>query len=139
MDTVGWTADRNGDGFVDDIAPRLVINPPRGMVDRDFCARLIDLAARLGLETHALTLPFAVVAGMARTDDRPDLTVATAGDLPVLPAPTALGDERIGNLGEPSSCLTDLFTIRGALADTDGDLLPDMTRLTFDLPVEMPA
>lgn len=139
MDVVEWVVDRNGDGFADDVAARLVLHPADGMIDRHLAARLLDRAAQIGLATHAMTMPLAVTSGTASGDDRHDVVVASVDDLPALARPRSGGQEDGNQPGEPSACLTDLFTIRGALADADGDLLPDATRLTFDLPDAMPT
>ncbi|HMM42223.1 MAG TPA: hypothetical protein PKA95_10005, partial [Thermomicrobiales bacterium] len=139
MNATEWIVDRNGDGYADDVATRFVLNLAGGGASRDLCAGLINFAARLGLATHALTTPLVVAAGSATTGNRRDVPVASIDDLPALPALESSAGEPLGELGEPSGCLTDLFTTQGALADTDGDLLPDATRLAFDLPDELPA
>src|SRR5579875_1650717 len=54
-----WTAgrlllDSNDDGYVDDVAARIVLD---GSPSREVWAALFDLAARVGLETSGLTFP----------------------------------------------------------------------------------
>ncbi len=139
MDSTGWVVDRNGDGYADDVDARLVLALPGDIAGRGLCARLLDLAAQLGLGTHALTMPLVVPTGTARTDGRPDVTIASEDDVPILADQEPATREPARDPGAMSGCLTDVFTTRGTLADTDGDLLTDATRLAFDLPDALPA
>ncbi|MBX6341975.1 MAG: hypothetical protein IRY97_05910, partial [Thermomicrobiaceae bacterium] len=53
----GLLADANGDGSPDDLRARIVLETEP---DADLWAALLDLAARLGLETAGLSLPLVV-------------------------------------------------------------------------------
>src|SRR5690242_14431406 len=50
----GFLLDRNGDGHPDDLAVRLVLPPEPAEIETPFWCALVDLAARLGLETGGL-------------------------------------------------------------------------------------
>lgn len=134
-----WLVDRNGDGFIDDIAVRFVLGHI-GTIGHDLCARLIDLTAGLGLATHALPLPLVVADDselLAGAYER--VTISRAEDVPSLPRPeSAVSGAAISSV-PLSDCLSGLFSVQGALVDTDGDLLPDGTCIAFDLPVELPG
>jgi hypothetical protein len=134
-----WIADRNGDGYPDDVTVRLVLDPPDGDVQRDLCAALLDLLARIGLETHALPLPL-VSAGMPDSLAEPSIAVRDADDVRRYIGP--VDGERLHASpleAAPANCLTRLFTRDGALEDRDGDLLPDASRISFDIPAAIPA
>jgi hypothetical protein len=135
-----WVVDRNGDGYADDIALRLVVDDATGPLGRDVWAALIDLAARLGLETHALTLPLVVPAGTPLPGDVDTVIVRTVADVPSYASGHDLEPLTAhATQTAPAPCLTRLFTIDGALEDRDADLLPDASRLTFSLPDMLPA
>ena len=130
-----WINDSNDDGYPDDVTIRIALDPHTAL-NHPFLAALLDVAARIGVETHALPLPLVVAsdanpqAFRARTPD--DLRAL----LPDLPAET-LAIAPTGMRAE--TCLTRLFTSDGALEDRDDDQLPDATRLTFDLPDALPS
>ncbi len=56
----GALRDRNGDGFVDDLRVRIVVE---GVPSAAEWVELIHLAARLGLESDGFTPPLALAAG----------------------------------------------------------------------------
>ena len=128
-----WTADRNGDGYPDDVTLRLALDAQTA-VPRALLAALLDICARAGLGVHALALPLVVVgdadpsAVRLRTiEDIPTASDDFSRPLAQPPAPSS-----------PDDCLTKLFSAGGLLEDRDGDLLPDATRVTFQLPDELP-
>ncbi|MCO5178043.1 MAG: hypothetical protein M9890_13885, partial [Thermomicrobiales bacterium] len=140
MDVREWIVDSNGDGYPDEIDRLIVLPAPDGTVSRDLAAALVDLAAWLGVSTHALTMPLVCAEHSQNAADvRPQLTVTRLDDLPVIPTTgAATGSQSITD-EPPSACLSDLFTARGALLDLDGDLLPDASRISFDLPQTIPT
>ena len=50
----GFLLDRNGDGFVDDLALRIVLPPESDKLPHEIWRSLIDLTARVGLESAGL-------------------------------------------------------------------------------------
>jgi hypothetical protein len=137
---VEWVVDRNGDGYADDVATRIVLAPPSGTFDRQGWAALVDLAARIGLETHALPFPLVVPDGVPLPDGVATVVLREPEDIPAFD--TGLARQPSGTIppqSSPSRCLTHLFTCSGALEDDDGDLLPDASRLTFVLPDTLPV
>lgn len=140
VDLQEWIVDANADGYPDEINRLLVLSAPDGTVPRDLVAALVDLAAWLGVSTHALTMPLVCAAGSQSADDnRPQHAVLQLGDLPAIPTAHAIPASQATADVLPSDCLTDLLTVRGALLDLDGDLLPDASRISFDLPQSMPT
>jgi hypothetical protein len=134
-----WVVDGNGDGYPDDITVRFVVDAGDDLV-RDFWAALLDLSARIGLETHALPLPL-IVSGPATVADGVEAVVLrTTHDIPAI-ATDALHRMTSPDISttSPSTCLTRLFTFDGALEDRDGDQLPDASRIAFDLPESLPV
>ncbi len=131
--------DRNSDGFFDDACVRFVVTPPTSDGDVDFWGRLIDIAARIGLECQALPLPlFLVEDGPPPEDAAPRIVLASLADLDRLEIPFVgpIVQQDTTNspvAGNPSSDLLDLFTAAGMLADLDGDQLPDATTLGIKL------
>lgn len=140
MDVVdGWTIDRNGDGYPDDVAVRIVVTAG-GDMERGFWAALLDLAARIGLETHALPLPLVVGDVAAVPDDAGTVVLRSRDDIPTIAGDAFQpGPDVPDNAHPPSACLTRLFTFDGALEDRDGDQLPDASRIAFDLPESLPV
>lgn len=140
MDAQKWIVDTNADGYPDEINRLLVLAAPNGTVDRDLVAALVDVSAWLGVATQALTMPLVCAEGsQPDTDQRQRLTVARVSDLPTLSSSDVAPATQAAAAEPPSACLTDLFTARGALLDRDGDLLPDASRISFDLPDSMPV
>lgn len=132
-----WVVDRNGDGFADDVVKRIVVDPPGNLADRAFWARLIDLAAWIGVETHAL--PFPLVIPATDVEDDPGERIRNVDDLPVMRPAETVADDALSEAASHETCLTRLFTLEGALVDRDSDLLPDASRIAFSVPAEMPA
>jgi hypothetical protein len=146
----GALLDRNGDGVHDDLRARLlVVGEP---TTEEWC-ELIHLAARLGLETGAVTLPFGlaggdalpaggralrfVAAGAGDPSERDDgWVVRGAAELRALwgagldggdatqPVPSTAAP--VGTLD-----LARLYETDGLLRDDDGDLTPDRVALTI--------
>ncbi|HUG15811.1 MAG TPA: M14 family metallopeptidase [Thermomicrobiales bacterium] len=134
-----WAVDRNGDGYPDDATARLVVDLPERSGERAFWAALIDAAARIGLETHALPMPLVVAEASVLPDGAEHVTVTEIADLPTA---SAFEETRASSLPdgvEPARCLTRLCTIDGALLDRDGDRLPDASRIALALPDELPT
>jgi hypothetical protein len=129
--------DRNGDGLFDDATARFLIAPEGGSASPQFWGALFDMAARIGLEAQALPLPLFVGPSAApEAGDVRLVDLRTEGDIRSLDVPFA-GRDAEGEpheAAQPSACLLDLFTLNGMLTDRNGDLLPDATRVTFDLP-----
>lgn len=126
--------DRNGDGYPDDVAARLVVDLPTGHAERVFWAALIDTAARIGLETHALPMPLAVADASHLPPHTASISIHGLHDLPHAAFDAEALLPSASDIAAPSHCLTRLFTIDGALVDLDDDRLPDASRLTFSLP-----
>lgn len=147
----GALRDHNGDGVADDLRVRLVV---AGMPTTEEWVALLTLAARLGVETSALTLPFAYDDPQAIPPDTTPLTFgATSGDkggaagwsLPDAAAVwTLLGlDPMVAS--DPSlperTAVRDLaafYGAAGALADDDADLFPERIRLCPIVPRDVP-
>jgi hypothetical protein len=135
--------DRNGDGLYDDATVRFVVTPDGTAETSEFWRRLLDLAGRIGLESQALPLPLFIGPGERPVgDDVGTLTIQSEGDIQSLEVPFASSEAPTtishGHACAQSDCLLDLFTPSGLLVDRDGDLLPDATRVTFDLPEALP-
>lgn len=135
----GWLVDANGDGYPDDAAIRLVVDV-EAAPERGFWAALLDLAAQIGLETHALPFPLVVTPAAAIPDDVTPVVLRERGDFPerAVDADQSF-DTESSKAQPPSLCLTRLFTLDGALDDRDGDQLSDATRIAFDLPESLSA
>lgn len=137
----GALRDRNGDGVADDLRVRLVV---AGAPTAEEWVALLTLAARLGVETSALTLPLAYDDPRAILADLIPLTFGAPGaaataeagwSLPDAAAVWALlgFDPLVSTLPGPErTAVRDLaafYTVAGALADDDGDLFPERIRL----------
>ncbi|HEX5165062.1 MAG TPA: M14 family zinc carboxypeptidase, partial [Thermomicrobiales bacterium] len=134
-----WVVDRNGDGFPDDCAVRLVVDAG-DQIERDVVSALLDLAARVGLETHALPFPLVVGDVAAVPAGVDSVVIHERGDIPAISGSDAQPGGSIPAVSDPpAGCLTHLFTLDGLLEDRDGDLLPDASRVAFDLPEALPA
>lgn len=147
----GALRDRNGDGVADDLRARLVV---ADMPTAEGWVALLTLAARLGVETSALTLPFAYDDPQAIPPDTIPLTFGAANGgkggaagwtLPDAAAVWALvGLDPTAASVSPSperASVRDLaafYTAAGALADDDGDLFPERIRLCPIVPHGMP-
>ena len=134
-----WVIDGNGDGYPDDVAVRFVVDVGDS-TDRDFWVALIDMAAGIGLETHALPFPL-VLSEIANVPDRAEpVILRNRSDVPMLPVDSfQTGPASPTSTEPPSDCLTRLFMLDGALEDRDGDYLPDASRIAFDLPEPLPV
>ena len=137
----GALRDRNGDGIADDLRVRLVV---ASVPTADEWVALLTLAARLGVEMSALTLPFAYADLRAIPADTIPLIFgamdATANDtvrwlLPDAAAVWALlGFDPTALIPPPperpaARDLAAFYDAAGALADDDGDLFPERIRL----------
>lgn len=155
----GALLDRNGDTVADDLRVRLVV---QGKPTAAEWIELIDLAARLGLETGGLTLPLASSSSEALSPEAAILVFQAAGtDEPVPPdarwmlrgasAVRALCRADLGS-EEPSPTaqqntaaittpfdLGQLYETGGGLADDDGDLFPERVRLCPIIPPQLPV
>ena len=150
----GALLDRNGDGVADDLRVRLAVTgtPPA----HDWVA-LLDLAARLGLETGGVAFPVALAAPESPAAGpvlrfAPDANKpASAGDW-ALPdavavrtlAHAGLGGAAAGGGGSaaplPEPDLARFYEPDGlALADDDGDLFADRLRLCLVVPPDLPV
>ncbi len=138
----GALLDRNGDGVADDLRVRLVVG---GVPTAEEWIALLTLAARLGVETSALTLPFAYDDPRMIPADTIPLAFGTTNSVTEEPvrwdlpdaaavwallgldptAPSAAPPPKRTAIGD----LADLYTTTGALADDDGDLFPERIRL----------
>lgn len=148
----GALLDRDGDRVPDDLRARLLVAGEPGVAE--WCA-LIDLAARLGLELGALTLPFGLAApaelpagaralvfvadGAAESPLADDAWVLRgAAEVRALLADGLVGDEPWAG-AEPDTPpaapldLARLFETDGLLRDDDGDLVPDRVALAIVL------
>ena len=154
----GALLDRNGDAVPDDLRVRLLV---QGEPTTEDWIALLDLAARLGLETGAFTLPLALTAPGDLPTDAALLVFQAAGSAaPMLPNTRwllhdaaevrALCRAELGATA-PRTITTaeqtvpttpfdlgQLFTTDGALADDDGDLIPDRIRLCPIIPPRLP-
>ncbi len=137
----GALRDRNGDGVADELRVRLVVT---GAPTADEWVALLTLAARLGVETSALTLPFAYDDPHAIPPDTIPLTCgatragAAAGVGWTVPDAAAIWallglDPALAASPTPERVgvrdLAAFYTAVGALADDDGDLFPERIRL----------
>lgn len=134
-----WLLDRNGDGFADDVNARFIVAPAGGSGELAFWGAVFDLAARVGLQTHALAFP--LVAPTDAGGERPAVVFASIADVEncLSDATVVVAAEPAAPGGPPSDCLLNFFTVDGALIDGDGDLLPDASRIGFDVPDVLPA
>ncbi|HEY7032237.1 MAG TPA: hypothetical protein VH482_12940, partial [Thermomicrobiales bacterium] len=153
----GFLLDANGDGHPDDLAVRIVLPPDPALIDTPFWCALIDLAARLGLETAGLPdrvvlasgdplppdcIPIFVLPGEGSAEHTSGgVVLRTVEDASALAtagvSPVAIRDAA----PERPPAITDLgklFTPSGLLRDRDGDHLPDGTRLVLLLPDPCP-
>jgi hypothetical protein len=80
-----WIVDRNGDGYPDDVSVRLVVAAGSD-AEPAFWARLLDLAAQIGLETHALPFPLVVDHASAVPDDAEAILLRKSEDIPAVSA-----------------------------------------------------
>ncbi len=139
MDEIArWVIDGNDDGYPDDVAVRLAIDTADAGQPK-FWASVLDLAASIGLETHALPLPLFISAGAPVPDGVESVVLRDPDDIPGFATDGYSIHDAVSTPSEPASkCMTRLFTIDGALEDRDGDLLPDASRIAFDLPDQLP-
>jgi hypothetical protein len=150
----GFLRDRNGDGFVDDLALRIVLPPDIDRIPPEIWRALIDLAARSGLETAGLPDRLTVDAGDPVPPDYFRLNVLHHGDgsersIPIWTArdiEQLMSDESTPGDQAPAASsqsgrasLADLFQPGGLLVDRDDDLLADGTRVCLRLPEPCPA
>jgi Zinc carboxypeptidase len=148
----GALLDRNGDGVPDDLRARLAVVGEPSV--EEWC-ELIHLAARLGLETGALSLPLGLSDGVTLPDGGKVLrfVAASAGDASGLADGwvvrsvaelRALWGAGLGSGGAalPATAtaatgatldLARLYDTDGLLRDDDGDLTPDRVALTIVL------
>ncbi len=154
----GVLLDRNGDGVPDDLRVRLVV---AGFPATEEWIELIHLAARLGLETSALTLPLALPADATLPTDTRALLFLPAGGADPAPAADAwvvrgaaalralwragLADAATPDNAPPTRRPSDtpldlarFYETDGALADDDGDLFPERVRLCPFIPPTLP-
>lgn len=134
-----WVIDANGDGYPDDVPARLFVDLPVDQAEQELWAALLDLAASIGVGTHALPMPLVVSSSDATLDGVEAVVVRGVADIPPVHRPSGASRESSPAAGLPVPCLTRFFTIDGALVDTDGDLLPDASRVAFDLPESLPV
>ncbi|MGN6697459.1 MAG: hypothetical protein ACTHMR_04810, partial [Thermomicrobiales bacterium] len=150
----GALLDRNGDGVADDLRVYLAVTgspPPSAWV------ALIDLAARLGLETGGIAFPVAVAGAAVATSEGPLLRCVPkenqqtgAGGWALWDAAAvralaragldgAAGDASGGDAPPPPPDLARFYEPDGpALADDDGDLFADRLRLCPVVPPNLP-
>lgn len=128
--------------------------PPRLRVadtvrERAFWAALLDHAALMALPHSAVRWPLVVGPADASAGDGDSIAVHRIADLTSAPAATDAAPGSVAQSDLPTGggtglstapdCLSRFFTPDGALQDADGDLLPDGTRVVFDLPDELPG
>ena len=136
MTYLRWINDSDGDGIPDDVMTRIIPEPPQGAADRDFWPAMLDLAAQIGLHTAALPFPLFILDNVGNLQSATLASAAQVRDLcPQTVSQIRNSDQQPGTV---SACLTKLFTIDGMLADHDGDLVPDATHVTFELPDNLP-
>jgi len=139
----GFLLDRNDDGHPDDLSVRIVLPTDPSHVSTEVWCALIDLAARLGLETTGLpdrlvlttaeNLPAGCDAIIVDAHDATAIRSIARAGLP--PATTRASD----SIAAPSMVdLARLLSADGVLRDRDGDWLPDGTRLVILLPDPCP-
>lgn len=153
----GFLFDRNRDGHPDDLAVRLVLPPDPARLDAALWCALVELAARLGLETTGLPDRLVLSAGDSLPPDCLPLRIRPAegsGD-PTSPGAILRTAEDVRALArsglppvapadaEPTASpaiadLAKLFTPFGLLRDRDGDRLADGSRLALVLPDPCP-
>src|SRR5215211_231471 len=140
----GFLLDRNGDGHPDDLAVRIVLPPDPAELGTSLWCALVDLGARLGLETTGLPgrlvltsgeplLPDCVPLVVNRDDPAEQIRALSLAGLP-----TSMAGEEEGAGSPEIADLAGLFTAAGLLRDRDGDRLPDGTRLAIVLPDPCP-
>ena len=135
-----WIQDRDNDGYPDDISARICLDLAGDSADREFWSMLLDLAARAGAQVTSLPLPLVHASTPTSLPEGLErLIVKNTNDLLALVEQTPQPLQSTIETPPPGRCLTSLFTIDGALTDRDGDLVPDGTRITFDLPDHLPA
>jgi hypothetical protein len=133
----GWLADRDDDGFADDLTVRLTVEPG---IDYplSYWGDLLDIAARLGCQSLALPEQIAIEPGASLPGGvrmialTPEEAARLAADARIAPAPRS---EVVPALSD----LRDFWTGAGALIDADGDGRPDGSRLRMLLPDPCPA
>lgn len=132
----GWLADRDDDGFADDVVVRLTVEPTASY-PLSYWGDLLDIAARLGCQSLALPEQIAIESGsplpagirsVSLTREEASKLAASAR-----PASTTRPEVPAGltNLG-------DFWTGNGALVDADHDGRADGTRLRILLPDPCP-
>ncbi len=130
-----YLVDNNGDGFIDDSTARILTTPEPEQNAQEYWARLIDAAARIGLNAQALPLPLFLAT--PTNDESPVVHIRNSSDVaelsPVDEAPSSSTEDATVNQ-ERSGDLLDLFSPSGLLLDRDGDLLPDATSFGLVLP-----
>ncbi len=155
----GALLDHNGDTVADDLRVRLVV---QGKPTAAEWIELIDLAARLGLETGGLTLPLASSSSEALSPEAAILVFQAAGtDEPVPPdarwmlrgasavrslcradlgseEPSPTAQQNTAEITTPFD-LGQLYETGGGLADDDGDLFPERVRLCPIIPPQLPV
>lgn len=135
-----WIKDRDNDGHPDDIDARIHLDLDGDTAGREFWSTLLDVAAMAGVQMSALPLPLLNTSINASIPDGTQrIIIRNTGDLLALVEQTPQPLQSTIETPPPGRCLTSLFTIDGALTDRDGDLVPDGTRITFDLPDHLPA
>ncbi|MCC6792950.1 MAG: hypothetical protein IT336_14775 [Thermomicrobiales bacterium] len=150
----GFLRDRNGDGFIDDLALRIVLPRDADRIPVEIWRGLIDLAARVGLETAGLPEQLVMGAHDAVPPDcvrlllLPDgedgetseeaVAIRSAHDIERLLADEPQGDA--SNVPGPAiESLAAIFEPGGLLVDRDDDLLADGSRVRLRLPDPCPA
>jgi hypothetical protein len=148
----GALLDRNGDGVADDLRARLLVAGEPSV--EEWC-ELIHLAARLGLETGALSLPLGLADGATLPEGGRTLRFVAAGveasagaedgwvvrgaaELRALWGAGLGGAEAAmpvsaGVVPDGGVDLARLYEADGLLRDDDGDLTPDRVALTIVL------
>src|SRR5262245_23660432 len=140
----GFLLDRNGDGHPDDLAVRIILPPELGQLSADVWCALVDLGARLGLETTGLPDRIVLTAGEVFPPDCLPFVVESWESVERVRAYATAGlspDGGIARSPDIAGAITDLaelFTPAGLLRDRDGDWLPDGTRLALILPDPCP-
>ncbi len=149
--------DANADSLADDIRARIILEDEP---DAEIWSALFDLAARFGLETSGFTPPlivddplpdqFPIVVRHGRSirphfesngwRGRPAIVLEGADAIRDL----ALRGQAVWNRGEPVDPepepidLAHIFDATGLLSDSNGDEIPDGTRLCVIVPDELP-
>lgn len=154
----GALVDANGDGVPDGIRARLVLT---GQPSAAEWVELVNLAARIGLETTGIALPlvsanvrsidagllpvyFVPEVGGTAPDADVGLCIRGAAEVRRLWQSGVQPSKPVASSGERSACdveavddLAQLFEIGGLYADDDDDLFPDGVAVTVILPEEL--